>query len=121
MWKFQLKTSWCVVLVIAATGCEGKPSVSTSKTEVTVTGTVTLHGKKATRGEIVFDPANYLRANESVRTAPISKDGTYSIRTLTGQNMVRVQTPEVMKTRDEPPQLPVEVEKEGQVFDVALP
>src|SRR5262245_66253881 len=111
----------CIVALTTALGCGGRhPPVSSSATEATVTGTITLHGKKATRGEVVFDPSNYRRANEAARSAPISKDGTYSIRTLTGDNMVSVRAPEVMKSRDEPAQLPVHVERAGQVLDITV-
>jgi hypothetical protein len=77
-------------IAMAVIGCgDSKPSVSTSRQPVTVSGTVKIRGKLASEGEISFDPSNYLR-NEAPRTAPISKDGRYSITTLVGQNTVRV-------------------------------
>jgi hypothetical protein len=72
-------------------GCEGSPpAVDTSKTEATVKGVVKIAGVPATEGQIVFDPSNSQRKDEAPRTAPIGKDGTYTIKTLTGINEVRL-------------------------------
>ena len=80
-----------VVSLALVVGCEDKPSVDTSKsTEATVKGTVKVGGAPATEGEIVFDPTNYLRKDATIRTAPIGKDGTYEIKTLTGANSIRL-------------------------------
>jgi hypothetical protein len=70
-------------------GCEGSPpAVDTSNTEATVKGVVKIDGVPATEGEIVFNPANYKRKDASPRSAPIGSDGTYTIKTLTGENQV---------------------------------
>jgi hypothetical protein len=80
------------VLIAILAGCgDGKPSVSTSTEEATVSGTVKAEGKLVTQGEISFDPSNYLRKNVGMKTVPIGKDGTYSIKTLAGENRVRVE------------------------------
>jgi hypothetical protein len=73
-------------------GCGGDspPSVDTSKTEATVKGVVKVAGAPATEGEVVFNPANSSRKDVAPRSAPIGKDGTYSIKTLTGGNEVRL-------------------------------
>jgi hypothetical protein len=71
-------------------GCEGAPAVDTSTTEATVKGVVKVGGVPATEGEIVFDPANYKRKDVAARSAPIGKDGTYTIKTLTGENQVKL-------------------------------
>jgi hypothetical protein len=77
-----------VVLVL---GCEGgRPSVDTSNTEATVKGVVKINGVPATEGEIAFDPANYKRKDVAQRSAPIGPDGTYTIKTLTGENQIRL-------------------------------
>jgi hypothetical protein len=80
-------------LLVAGLGCGDKPAVSTATTEATVTGTVKIHGKLLDGGEVVFDPANYVRTKEVARKALIASDGTYSIVTLVGQNTVRVVLP----------------------------
>jgi hypothetical protein len=73
-------------------GCDGgsPPSVETSKTETTVKGTVKINGEPATEGEVLFDPTNYQRKDVSSRTAPIGKDGSFSISTYTGINQVKL-------------------------------
>jgi hypothetical protein len=90
------KRALSVALVTAAImgilgGCEGSPpSVDTSNTEATVKGVVKVDGVPATEGEIIFDPANYKRKDVASRSAPISKDGSYTIKTLTGENQVKL-------------------------------
>ena len=87
-------------LLASAWGCgEGKPSVATSTAEGTVKGTVTIKGKPATRGEVIFDAANYQRKNVAAKSAPIGKDGAYSISTLVGENRVVVSSPDMPKGR----------------------
>jgi hypothetical protein len=80
--------------ILAGGGCgDGTPSVSSSTQEVTVKGTVTIKGKPATDGEIVFDPSNINRKAFTSRSAKIAPDGSYAITTLVGENMVTVQGP----------------------------
>ena len=43
----------------------------------------------AGEGEVIYDPSNAQRPGVP-RKAPIGKDGTYSIKTLVGQNTVRL-------------------------------
>jgi hypothetical protein len=73
-------------------GCDGgsAPSVDGSTTEATVKGVVKVDGTPATEGEIVFNPANNRRPNVAPRSAPIGKDGTYTVKTLTGENEVKL-------------------------------
>jgi hypothetical protein len=71
-------------------GCGGTPAVDTSNTEATVKGVVKINGVPATEGEVSFDPSNYKRKDVGARSAPIGPDGTYSIKTLTGENQVRL-------------------------------
>jgi hypothetical protein len=85
-------------LMVAAWGCGGgAPPVTSDTTEATVKGTVTINGKPATKGKVVFDPANYRRKDANARPADIGKDGTYSVTTLVGGNTVRVEGPEAEK------------------------
>src|SRR4051794_21185477 len=82
--------------LMAGWGCGGggsAPAVSSSLTEATVSGTVTIKGKPATKGDVTFDPANSQR-NVAARSAPIGADGTYTVTTLLGGNTVRVTSPE---------------------------
>ena len=72
-------------------GCGGSPpAVETSNTEATVKGVVKVGGAPSAEGEIVFNPANYKRKDAAPRSAPIGKDGSYTIKTLTGENQVRL-------------------------------
>jgi len=85
--------------LFALTGCEGggTPSVSGSNTEVTVKGKVTYKGQPVTEGEIRFDPANINRRDAKIVSAPIGKDGTYTVKTLQGENTVRFNLPTLAK------------------------
>jgi hypothetical protein len=69
-------------------GCGDTPYVDASRTEATVTGVVKVKGQPATGGEISFNPSNRDR-KVGAFTAPIGKDGTYAIKTYTGENEVR--------------------------------
>ena len=80
-------------VAVSLGGCTGKPAVSTSQQEATVSGTVKVRGQLITAGEVVFDPANYRRKDAVARTAAIGDDGTYKVKTLLGQNTVRLVLP----------------------------
>ena len=75
------------ILAALGPGCDGRPAVDSSMTEATVSGTVLVKGKPATGGEVVFNPANVDRP-VGPRSAPINKDGTYTVKTLTGGNQI---------------------------------
>ena len=62
--------------------------MDTSLTEVTVTGVVTVKGKPASGGQITFNPSNRDRKVPAF-AAPIGQDGSYTIKTYTGENEVR--------------------------------
>jgi hypothetical protein len=69
-------------------GCDdGKPRVDTSLNEATVSGTVKVRGQPAEGGTILFNASNADRIVPH-RTAPIDKDGRYTITTYTGPNQV---------------------------------
>jgi hypothetical protein len=72
-------------------GCEGSPpAVDTSNVEATVKGVVKINGVPATEGDIMFDPANYKRKDAAARSAPIGAGGSHTIKTLTGENQVKL-------------------------------
>jgi hypothetical protein len=80
--------SMILLIVPFCQGCdEGKPHVDTSKNEATVSGTVKIRGKPAEGGTILFNGSNSERIVEH-RTAPIGKDGTYTVKTYVGLNQV---------------------------------
>lgn len=102
--------------------CDGTPSVSSSTTEAVVKGTVTVRGKKADSGTVVFDPANVRRRDVAPRTAPIEKDGTYAITTLVGDNTISVTGPKF--DRDEEvgtSQYILDVPSGESTFEIQLP
>ena len=78
----------------ASWGCwDDRPSVDTATTEATVNGTVKINGTIATKGTISFDPSNYKRKDARPVSAPIGKDGTFTLTTLVGENAVSVSSP----------------------------
>jgi hypothetical protein len=112
-----------ILAVASGSGCgQGRPAVSTSMTEAVVQGKVVIRGKTVSRGEVVFDPANYRRKDVAVRRATVSKDGTYKITTLLGENSVRYEGPEVAVSRElDGTALSYEVKEGANQFDVVLP
>jgi hypothetical protein len=107
-------------------GCrDGKPTVDSSTTdEATVRGKVTLGGQPLTGGQLVFNPANYQRKSVPTRTAAIGDDGSYTIKTLTGSNMVMVSPKKVAAgvkaTTDPYEMIPLEVNPGDNTFNINL-
>ena len=84
---------------VILSGCEdsSKPSVSGSNTEVTVHGTIKYKGKPLTQGEISFNPANTSRRDAKSVSAAIGSDGSYTVKTLLGENTVSFNLPTIAK------------------------
>ena len=79
------------IALLILTGCgDAPPSVESSNTEATVSGVVRADGVPATEGEVVFDPSNIQRSSASPRKAPIGKDGKYTVKTLLGENSIKL-------------------------------
>jgi len=80
-------------LLLVVWGCNdgGVPAVSGSSEETTVKGTVTIMGKPATSGTVVFDPGTINRRTAAVRRADVGKDGSYTVTTLVGDNIIRLE------------------------------
>ncbi|HEV3162448.1 MAG TPA: hypothetical protein VGZ22_00300 [Isosphaeraceae bacterium] len=77
-----------LLCLLADQGCDsGKPAIDTSLTEATVSGVVSVKGKPASGGVVLFNPSNSGRLVAS-KAAPIGKDGTYEVKTYTGGNQV---------------------------------
>ncbi len=121
--RSRVSTLAVVAASSLAAGCgQGAPSVETSMTEATVQGKVIVKGKTITKGEVVFDPTNYLRKDAGQRRAAISKDGTYSVTTLLGENAVRYEGPAIAKDRElSGTSLSCIVKAGENQFDVVLP
>jgi hypothetical protein len=96
--KLRIASLVAGLVVVACWGCGGgAPSVSSSSEEADVKGTVTIKGKPATGGEIAFDPSNINRRDVKLNITKIGSDGTYALKTLVGENAVRVSGPVVAK------------------------
>ena len=108
-------------LLVAAMGCGGRPSAEGSMTEATVRGTVTINGKPATTGEVVFDPSNYERPNAEAYRTPIQEDGSYEITTLVGYNMVQIDSEEAARADAAYSTIDYEVQQGENTFDIKLP
>src|SRR4051794_31842506 len=87
------------VVPLAGWGCDGggTPPASSSREEASVRGAVTIKGKPATGGQITFDPSNIYRKDAPYFSAKIGSDGSYSLKTLVGENVISVQGPQVDK------------------------
>ena len=89
------------ILLLAVFGCgDGTPSVSSSTEEATVKGSVSFKGKKVAKGTITFDPANVNRKMAGSASAPIGADGTYTLKTMVGENQVSFSIPEMSAVGD---------------------
>jgi hypothetical protein len=130
-------TRRCVALPVSAAlasvlalqilaGCgDGRPSVNSSTTEEgTVRGKVTLAGQPLTGGQLVFNPANYQRKTAPARSASIGDDGTYTVKTLAGSNMVMVSpkrvAPAGKAAAGSYEMIPVEVNPGDNTFNINL-
>jgi hypothetical protein len=101
-------------------GCSDVPPVDTSTEEATVHGIITIKGKPVTSGRVVFDPAN-IKRNTEPRKADIGKDGSYSIKTMVGENIVKLESKEVMKANLETQFISTKVASGDNTFDIKLP
>ena len=104
-------------------GCgSGAPPVDSSTTEATVKGTVTIRGKAAKGGKINFDPSNIERKTEVARSAEIGPDGSYTIKTLVGQNQVTFSGPAFVKDAQlQDSQLQYNVPEGESTYNIELP
>lgn len=74
--------------LLALGGCDGTPSVDSGNVEANLTGSVKVDGVPVKDGELTFDASNSGRSG-GIKTAPV-KDGTYSVKTLTGSNTIKL-------------------------------
>jgi hypothetical protein len=79
-----------LLLAVGLGGCDpGTPPVEGSTEEAVVKGTVKARGTPLVGGQINFNAVNSKR-RIGPRTAPIGKDGSYTVKTLVGPNIVTV-------------------------------
>lgn len=91
--------SLAVLLALAGCGSNATTGSGTSST-ATVHGVVKYKGEPVTGGEITFDPTNIKRRDAKAATAPIGKDGTYTVTTLQGDNVIRFSLPPEILQKD---------------------
>lgn len=120
VWK-RLGVAAVAAGLLVGYGCDDRPPVTSSSEEATVTGTVTINGKPASKGKVVFDPANYQRKDVSARDAEIGEGGKYTITTLVGSNMVRVDSAEAAKAGASYASITCDVKPGTNTFDITLP
>jgi hypothetical protein len=116
-------------LLLAATlacwGCDGSsgdPQASSSATQASVKGKVTLKGKPLAKAEIRFNSANVNRKTAPTATATIGDDGYYELKTLVGENIVTLVVPAIRKNAGLQYMAKMVEVKEGEnTFDLVLP
>ena len=112
-------TAACLAIV---GGCGGGPGAESSTEEATISGTVTVLGKPATKGQVIFDPSNINRPQAPIRTAEIGADGAYRATTLVGSNAVTVVVPRPPRpTEGMSPEFGLDVQPGENTLDISLP
>ncbi|MHC5541723.1 hypothetical protein ACYOEI_26190 [Singulisphaera rosea] len=99
----SLSRSAIVVVTIACIGCDehaGALPVYSSMEEPTVKGVVRINGKAVTNGTDLSRCSNILRPSAPSHSAPIQKDGTYSITTVVGEIYVEVSCKELQTSKN---------------------
>jgi hypothetical protein len=93
-------TSLGSALLLVAVGCDSYPDappLTTSMEEATLKGVVRVNGKPVDNGTISFRTAHIRRPNSPTKHVDIGKDGSYSVKTVIGENYVEVETKELTK------------------------
>jgi len=113
-------TTWTLLAASAfltlAWGCSnGTPPVSSSDQEVQVKGKVTFKGKELLKSKVQFETANINRPNAPAFTYEVQDDGSYSGKSLIGENSITVIPPPNWKGKGEfPMNRKVEVLVDGE-------
>jgi hypothetical protein len=93
-----------LALIVLATciGCEpsGIPAVSSTLEETNVKGVVRLRGKPVSNGYLEFNASNVRRLGVDLRKVPIHPDGTYTAKTLVGENSIHVSFKELFTAKN---------------------
>jgi hypothetical protein len=102
---------------MALMGCGGAVSSSTSGEEATVHGIVKVRGKRATSGAVTFDPGS-----GTPKSAPIGKDGAYTVKAQVGHNTVLLTGPGVPNESTAQRMIPAcDVASGDNTFDIEFP
>jgi hypothetical protein len=117
------------VVTVLALGCWGCGDGSTAnpsanmadRAEATVTGRVSVKGKAVSKGKITFEPLDAQGFPIEERVTTIQKDGTYEVKTLTGNNGVTVTGTGVATVDSGYQRTNFEVQPGPNTFDLELP
>jgi hypothetical protein len=92
-----------LALWMASGGCSNPfaSAFSSSMEEATVKGTVRVRGKPVTNGQITFRASNINRRNAPTKNTPIGTDGSYTVKTLVGENFVLVVCKELFTRKNQ--------------------
>jgi hypothetical protein len=93
-------TAAALLLACGGCGSPGVPSVSSSRVETTIKGVVHVRGKPVDNGTVTFNAANVRRPDVGLRQVSINKDGTYTVKTLVGENYVQVSCKELNRSQN---------------------
>jgi hypothetical protein len=108
-------------VIVAAWGCgSGTVREDTTTEEATVSGTVKFKGQLLDKGEVIFNAGNSSRAAPSHK-ANIGKDGSYTVKTLVGENTVEVNSPIILKAGPNMPPFTKRVTSGENKIDIELP
>jgi hypothetical protein len=91
---------WLALALWMAAGACSNP-FSGSMEEGTVKGIVRVRGKPVTNGQITFRASNINRRNAPAKNAPIGTDGSYTVKTLVGENSVVVVCKELFTRKNQ--------------------
>ena len=112
----------CAVTMFLGGGCGGETSATSSSEEAVVHGTVKVQGKLVRSGTVSFEPPHGDRSTAMPRTAPIGKDGTYSLKTPVGTNRVYVSAPAFPNEPNAQRLIPeCDVRSEHNTFNIEFP
>ncbi len=121
-----MRSSWIPILALLTLasfcGCGGGgPAATSTSEESTVKGTVTVNGKPATGGQVEFDPSNINRRDAKTVIGEIGKDGTYSVKTLVGENTIMISGPEIKAAKIEMAKKFLDVKSGENDFPIMFP
>ena len=94
--------SLALILLAKCIGCgpSGIPAVSSTLEETNVKGVVRLRGKPVSNGYLEFNASNVRRLGVDLRKVPIKPDGTYTAKTLLGENSIHVSFKELFTAKN---------------------
>ena len=90
LWTLAASTTLWAVGGCGGAEKAGGGAAAAPKVEATVSGTVTVKGKAASKGRLTFEPLGANGIPTGSHVAQVSKDGAYTVTTATGSNDVTI-------------------------------